>query len=86
MKIQLGDEVQDTVTGFKGIAVARTSWITGCNRITIQPKADSKNKIDESQTFDEPLVEVIKAKKMPKEKKKTGGWKPNVAVKPTIKF
>lgn len=35
--INLGDEVQDTVTGFQGIAVSRHVYLQGCDRITIQP-------------------------------------------------
>jgi len=36
-KIKLGDKVKDTITGIQGIAIGRTTWLTGCDRITIQP-------------------------------------------------
>ena len=35
----LGDEVKDTITGFKGIVVARTEWLNGCARVTVQPQS-----------------------------------------------
>lgn len=72
-KIQLGDEVQCTITGFKGIAVGRTEWIEGCNRITVQPKCvKGKSELVESQNFDEPTLKIIKAKNREK-KSNTGG-------------
>ena len=57
--IQLGDEVQDVVTKFKGIAVARTEWLHGCKRIIIQPPINEKGEIPENGAFDEPQCIVI---------------------------
>lgn len=73
-KINLGDEVKDTITGFKGIAIARTTWITGCCRINVQPKGINKDgKLFEIESFDEPMLEIIKPKKPKKINRKTGG-------------
>ncbi len=72
-KIELGDEVKDTITGFKGTAVARTEWITGCNRINVQPKIDKDGKLPDTCSFDEPMLVITKAKKQPKADKKIGG-------------
>lgn len=73
-KINLGDEVVDTVTGFKGIAIGRTTWLSGCDRITVQPKGINKEgKLFESQTFDEDLLDVVKPKKVKEGKHNTGG-------------
>lgn len=73
-RINLGDEVKCKITGFKGIAVARTTWISGCDRINIQPKGvDKDGKIFESQSFDEPLIEVIKSGKVEEGSHSTGG-------------
>ena len=76
--VQLGDEVQDTITGFKGIAVAQHQYITGCRRISVQPKCDKDGKVPEAQNFDEPLLKVTKPVKPKVEEKfvearKTGG-------------
>ncbi len=41
-EFELGDEVADTVTGIKGIVNARSEWLNGCHRYSIQPRADKK--------------------------------------------
>jgi hypothetical protein len=74
MTIKLGDKVRDTITGFKGIAIARSIWLTGCDRITIQPEGLNKEgKTFEQLTFDEGTVEVIKAKKHKRVNNEGGG-------------
>lgn len=61
MKIELGDLVRDIVTGFKGIAVGRTTWLHGCDRISVQPQGTTKEgKTFENQGFDEPQLQIIK--------------------------
>ncbi len=73
-KINLGDEVRDIVTGFKGVAVGRTTWLSGCDRITIQPKGVNKDgKVYEACSFDIDTIEVLKAKKVKEGQHKTGG-------------
>ncbi|MBL0233212.1 MAG: hypothetical protein IPQ08_06065 [Chitinophagaceae bacterium] len=71
--LKLGDLLQDTVTGLKGIAVARTEWLNGCNRITIQPLLGKDGKVPDTYTFDEPQLVVIKKQKVKKGKSNTGG-------------
>jgi hypothetical protein len=60
--IELGDEVQDTITGFKGIAIARHTYLQGCDRISVQPKVNKEGKNQDSVAFDEPQLKVIKPK------------------------
>ena len=75
-KINLGDKVRDTVTGFTGIAVARTTWLHGCDRITIERDAlDNKGMVQDSCVFDDPRVELIEHKPVPmaRPQLKTGG-------------
>lgn len=62
MRCELGDEVRDIVTGFNGIAVARTIWLCGCDRITIQPRLDKDGMVPEPLVFDEPQIKVVKRK------------------------
>lgn len=38
MKIKVGDEVRDTITGFSGVVVCRSEWMYGCLRIAVQPR------------------------------------------------
>jgi len=59
--IQLGDLVQDEVTLFKGIAIGRTRWIHGCDRITIKPQGVTKEGGEfDASTFDEPSIKILK--------------------------
>lgn len=82
--IELGDEVKDKITGFSGIAVARTQWITGCDRITIRPRTLKKEGgIHDIETFDEQQLTIVKKRALilsdvetPK-KEKRGGPGPN---------
>lgn len=61
MHINLGDKAKDLVTGFEGICIARTHWLNGCVRCTLQPdKTDKEGKPYEGQTFDEPQLTVVK--------------------------
>lgn len=76
-KINLGDKVKDSVTGFVGIAVGRTIWLHGCDRLVVQPEGVNKEgKLFENQTFDEPQLVVVKKKLVKEGKHKTGGPKP----------
>lgn len=74
MKINLGDKVKDTVTGYTGIAIARTQWLQGCDRILVQAPVLADSKIPDDRAFDEPQLKILKraAIKSP-ENKKTGG-------------
>jgi len=38
--IKLGIRVKDSITGYEGVAIARTDWLYGCVRITIQGDLD----------------------------------------------
>jgi len=59
--IQLGDRVRDELTGFAGIVVVMSDFLWACRRICIQPeKLDKDKKVQESQWFDEPQVELVK--------------------------
>lgn len=70
--INLGEECRDKVTGFRGIAIARTLWLNGCARVTIQPKMDKDGKHPDAVTFDEPQLEVT-GKGIRTQKTDTGG-------------
>lgn len=61
MTIKLGQKVRDRITGFIGIAIARTEWINGCIRIAVQAPVDKDGKHTDALSFDEPQVEVLDA-------------------------
>lgn len=44
MAIRLGEHVTDKFTGAKGIAIARTTWLHGCNKVRIQPPIENGGK------------------------------------------
>ncbi len=57
--IDLGDEVRDRVTGFKGIAYGRVTYMTGCKRIIVLPTVGKDGKMPDSHWIDEPQLEII---------------------------
>ena len=55
--IKLGDEVKDSITGFKGIAVARTVYLNGCISILICAKKLNSDNKEVELWFDEQRVD-----------------------------
>ncbi|RJQ58023.1 MAG: hypothetical protein C4530_11460 [Desulfobacteraceae bacterium] len=64
IRIQLGDEVKDRVTGYKGIAVAHTRYLQGCDRFSVQASVDKDGKVPDWQSFDAPQLDVVKSGKV----------------------
>lgn len=59
-KFELGQEVKDRVTGFKGIIMARTQYLTGCNRYGMQDrKLTKEGKPADWQNFDEDQIDLV---------------------------
>lgn len=54
-KFELGQEVTDAVTGFKGFIVSRTEHLTQCSSYGVQPKFKAGDK-KEYEFFDEPRL------------------------------
>lgn len=63
-RIELGDEVTDRATGYRGIACSRTRWLTGCDRIGVNALGKQGNVIYE--VFDEPMLDVHHSGKVAK--------------------
>lgn len=63
--VKLGQKVRDTITGLEGIAVARTVWMYGCVRITVQPMEVKEGKPAEMVFVDEPQLEIVREKAAP---------------------
>lgn len=72
MEIQLGDKIRDKVTGFEGIAVCHSRWLSGCDRWTIQAPAKD-GKIPDLASFDVDCLEVTKRAAVKTTPKETGG-------------
>lgn len=59
-KPHLGDRAKDIITGFTGIVVGHTRWLTGCDTYTLAPeKVGDDGKSRESGHFDESRVLVV---------------------------
>lgn len=52
MGIQLGNVVEDRVTGFKGVVTGLVTYISGCNQALLIPKVDKDGKLVDGQWFD----------------------------------
>jgi hypothetical protein len=72
--IQLGVEVEDKVTGLKGIITARSENLNMCNRYYIQPSVNKDMKIPDGWWVDEMQIKIIGKGVAPKpEKERTKG-------------
>lgn len=59
--IKLGDLARDIITGFEGIVVARTQWLSSCDRVTLQPREMKDGKRVNNCTFDLHEVELVES-------------------------
>jgi hypothetical protein len=55
----MGKMVKDKISGYEGIVVARTEWLHGCVRLTVQAQELEKGLPVNNCCFDEPQLEVI---------------------------
>lgn len=78
--MNLGDEIRDTISGFKGICSGKAEWLYSCTKVMITPKALDKKtgKPAESDWFDEPQTERVK-KEVVKPKNNTGGFNDKIS-------
>jgi hypothetical protein len=74
--IKLGDLCRDTVTQFEGVAIARTEYISGCARVSLQPAVGKDGKLAEQGHFDEPMLKVVKAQQVASLPSNRGGPRP----------
>ena len=59
MSIKLGSIAQDKYSGFKGTVIAKTTWLYGCDRVTLKPHGTNEGKTIPAECFDEPQVDVV---------------------------
>ena len=74
--IELGDIAKDEISGFKGVVVARTQWLHGCDRLTLAPQETHEGKVLDMQSFDIGQCELVKKAKTKAEPKSNGGPRP----------
>ncbi len=70
-EFDLGVEVKDVITGFQGVIMARTEYLTGCDRFGVQPqKLDKDGKERDANWYDgSRLRQVGKGVELTKPKK-----------------
>lgn len=66
--VKLGDEVKDTMSGFKGHAVAWAVTLFGSHRVGIDPGVKKDGTLGELTFFDECRIELVASKKPPQVK------------------
>lgn len=71
--IQLGDEVEDMVSGLRGVVTGKSVVLNGCTRISIQPKYEKEGKLPKPECFDIGRVKKITDKKVEQGQTQTGG-------------
>ena len=57
--IKLGLFVIDQVTGLKGVAENRATFLYGCDRYFVQPQIDDDGKIPKGRMIDEPQLKIM---------------------------
>ena len=60
-KIKLGNKCIDPITGFEGMATAKTEWLYGCTRFGLQGLLNKEGLVPELQWFDELQLEKKEA-------------------------
>jgi hypothetical protein len=77
--VKLGDKAKDKITGFAGVVVARTEYLTGCTRVSLQSQKLHDGKPQDWVSFDEDQLEIIPDTPVDLKVKKAGGpqpWEP----------
>lgn len=71
-KFDLGSKAKHKITGFTGIIVCRTQWLTNCNVYGIKSTELKDGRPIDSQHFDEAELDVLEEKVIEPDRK-TGG-------------
>lgn len=63
-KVELGDEVECLITGYRGIVTSTAQCLTGCDRVVVAPPVGKDGKLADSTWFDATAVKIIKKGKV----------------------
>ena len=58
-KIKLGVKAKDKITGFTGIVIGKSMWLTGCNQFALKPPVGDKGEMRDASWFDEGAIEYV---------------------------
>jgi hypothetical protein len=78
LDIERGDVIKDKITGIKGVVIAITHWLYGCDRLLVQSEEVKDGKPTEPFNLDVKQVELVKKQRIKVEvpeppKPRTGG-------------
>ena len=59
--VNLGDLVEDRITGFTGVVECISEWLNACRRITVRPTELKDGLPINTCTFDEPQLNIVEA-------------------------
>jgi hypothetical protein len=62
--LELGKRAKDKITGFEGILVGRSSFLTGCDQFLLQPEVKKDNSLAEPHWFDEGRLTTVRGKEI----------------------
>ena len=62
MNIKLGQKVKDRVTGFEGIVIGITKYLSGCDTVGIQPQGMKDGKSFDVEWYDYTRLEILDKK------------------------
>ncbi len=83
MKVTLGKQYKDSISGFQGVAVARTTYLYGCVRVLIAPtKLKEDGDFLPDCWFDEPQLLSVRSKSIKKPSSEDGPGGPSRSVAP----
>lgn len=60
-KFNVGDRVKDRVTGFQGIVIGRSDYISGCDTYGVQPERLKDGIPQDTKWFDDPRLILVEA-------------------------
>ena len=77
-EIELGDLVREKITGLEGIAIAKTEWLNGCVRFSVQGRVlDKEGKVPDPQCFDIQQIALVQKQAFYQKAKPRGGPMPD---------
>lgn len=82
-EITLGCEVEDLVSGFRGIATGRIEYMNGCVQYSVKPKLDKDGKVLAAEWFDVQSLRRV-GDGITQVRRDTGGPDANAAPLPSL--
>ena len=73
-RVELGSRVKSNITGFCGIATARSEHINSCHRYWVQPPVDKDGKYADGCWFDDGELEVLEMPVVQRTSQDNGGF------------